>query len=334
MKGQKKSTLTILKVVTTFVVIGSMVIAYGCGGGGGGGGTSSGINYAGVTFQAIIDENNAIDISTGSLFGEEMGSNLNVLGAVSENTNPGKSPLVFDIASYFQKVIHKIENSTKQNAAYVGAIVSESETIAGSCGGSFFINVTADDQTGNTNGSLTFNNFCEPEFKANGSMNLSGNINVNTEEINYFEMTFNSINLISGQESIDMKGSIDFNLQSSPMRMTMSFVLKDNNLNKTYKYENFVYEYTQGFGFIDMTLTGRYYDHDSGYVIIATESPLRIYEYDLWPSSGTITAAGDLSTKARLIVIDSSSFFVEADTDGDGLYDDYSSGALLWSSVL
>jgi len=332
MKGKKEKTLTILRVVSSFLVIGAMVIFYGCGGGGGGGGTT-GITYTGITSQALIDENNANEIASGSLVGGEIGSNLSVFGAVSENSNSTKSPLVLGIASYFQNVIYKIESSTKQNAVYLGAVVSESDTIVGSCGGSFSISLTADDQTGNFTGSLTFNNFCEPEFTANGSMNLSGNINVNIGEIYYFEMTFNSINMTSGQESISMNGSIDFNLQSSPMRMTMSFVFKDNNLNKTYKYENFVYEYTQGVGFVDMTLTGRYYDHDYGYVIITTESPLSINDYDLWPSSGTVIATGDSGTKARLTVIDSSSFSVEADTDGDGSYDDYNSGQILWSSI-
>jgi hypothetical protein len=130
-----------------------------------------------------------------------------------------------------------------------------------------------------------------------------------------------------------MNGSINFNMQASPMRMTMSFILQDNNLNKTYRYENFVYEYAQGVGYEDITLTGRYYDHDYGYVDITTESPLRINEYDLWPSTGTIIATGNSGTKARLTVIDSSSFFVEADTDGDGSYDDYNSGQILWSSI-
>lgn len=328
----KKNLSTIVKLISLTSIMAFGLISFiGCSGGGGG--VSSGINYTGVTSQAIIDENNANEIATGSLVGGEIGSNISILGAVSENSNLTKSPLVFNIASYFQNVIYKIESSTMQSATYLGAIVSESDTIAGSCGGSFSISLTADDQTGNFNGSLAFNDFCEPGSTVNGSMNLSGNINVNTGEIHYFEMTFNSINMTSGQESISMNGSIDFNLQASPMRMTLSFIFKDNNLNKTYKYENFVYELTQGVGYEDMTLTGRYYDHDSGYVIIATESPLRRNEFDLWPSSGTITATGDLGTKARLNVIDSTSFFVEADTDGDGSYDDYNSGPILWSSI-
>jgi hypothetical protein len=324
---------TFKSFVLILMVFVLMAVVSGCGGGGGGGGAPQGITYTGVTTPALVDENNAYDIAVGTYTGGDIASDLNVLGAVSENSSSVKNPLFIDISSYFQNVISRIESSLNENASYVGAVVSESVTIDGSCGGNFSFSLTTDDQTGNFNGPLTFNNFCEPEFKANGSMTLSGNININTEVINYFEMTFTNITMTSGQESLSMNGSIDFSLQTSPIRMTFSFIFKDNNLNKTYKYEDFVYEYTEGVDFVDMTLTGRYYHHDYGYVIIVTDSPLRINGSDMWPSSGTVIATGDLGTKARLRVIDSSSFIVEADTDGDGSYDDYSSGAILWSSV-
>ena len=330
----KKNLSTILRRISFISIVAfGLLSSIGCSGGGGGGGVSSGLNYTGVTSQAIIDENNANEIATGSLVGGEIGSNLSILGAVSENSNSTKSPLVFNIASYFLDVIYQIESSTIQSAGYLGAVVTESDSIAGSCGGSISTSLTADDQTGNFNGSLAFNNFCEPDSSVNGVMTLSGNIDVTTGVINYIEMSFTNITMIAGQESISLNGSMDFNLQSSPMRMTMSFVFKDNNLNKTYKYENFVYEYTQGVGYEDMTLTGRYYDPDYGYVDIITESPLRINDTDLYPSTGTVTATGDSGTKARLSVLDSSSFIVEADTDGDGSYEDYNSDPILWSSI-
>ena len=311
----------------------SITVIVGCGGGGGGGGVPAGITYTGVTTQALIDENNAVDIVLETYEGVDTTSELNVLGAVSENSSSVRNPLFFDISAYFQSVIHEIESSAGQNSEYMGAVRTESDTINGSCGGSFSYNLTGDDQTGNFSGALTFNNFCEQGSKANGSMNLSANINLNTGEFNYLEMTFTNFTMTSGQESISMNGRIDFNLQSSPITMTFSFIYKDNNLNKTYKYENFAYEYTEGFGFVDMTFSGRFYHHDYGYVDIVTESPLRINGSDFYPSSGSVIFTGDSGTKARLNVINSSSFIVEADTDGDGSYDDYISEAILWSSI-
>jgi hypothetical protein len=327
-----KNSFSRIIIRASFLSVFLSAAIIGCSGGGGGG-VSSGINYTGITSQAVIDENNAVDITVETYAGGEIASNLAVLGAVSENSNSAQSPRFLNIAVYFQDVILNIEGSVIQNTAYVGAVVSESDAISGGCGGNFSYNLTADDQSGNFNGSLSFNNFCEQEFTANGSMNLAGNINVNTGGINYFEMTFTDIVMTSGQESISMNGSIDLNLQSTPMRMTMSFVFQDNNLNKTYRYEDFVYEYAEGGGFVDITVTGRFYHHDYGYVILSTDSPLRFNGNDAWPSSGTIIATGASGTKARLNVINSSSFFVDADTDGNGSYD-YDSGSIAWPSIL
>ena len=330
MKGKIWTAITVFLILSVPII----VTGYGCSsGGGGGGGVSSGITYKGLTSPAIIDENNAVDIAGSSLIGGEIGSNLDVLKSVSETSETGKIPRVPDIASCFENVIHGIESSTQKNVSNLHAIQSESDTVTGSCGGSVSISLSADDQTGNFNGALDFNHYCEEGSTVNGKMSISGNIDVNMGNMNYLEMTFTNINILSGQESISMSGNIDFNLQSSTMLMTMSFVFKDNNLDKTFKYKDFVYEYTTGAGFTDVALTGRYYNPDYGYVDISTESPLRIYDTDIWPSSGIVTATGDAGTKARLTVIDSSSFFVEADTDGDGLYDDYTSGQQLWSEL-
>jgi len=328
-KEEKMKKLLLMLCVSVFSA--SLIVS--CGGGGGGGGVPAGITYTGVTTQALIDENNAVDIVLETYEGVDTTSELNVLGAVSENSSSVKNPLFVDISTYFQSVVYEIETSVGQNSAYMGAVITESDSINGSCGGNFSYTLTGDDQTGNFNGGLTFNNFCEEGITANGSIDLSGNINLNTNEISYFEMTFTNINMTSGQKSISLNGSMDFNLQSSPIVMTFSFTYKDNNLNKTFKYENFAYEYTEGVGFVDMTFSGRFYYHDYGYVDIVTESPLRTNGSDFYPSSGSVIFMGESGTKARLNVSNSSSFIVEADTDGDGLYDDFSSGEILWSSV-
>ena len=76
--------------------------------------------------------------------------------------------------------------------------------------------------------------------------------------------------------------------------------------------------------------SGRYYDLDEGYVVVSTDSPFRVYDGDDWPSEGVLVVTGDGSTKARLTVLTSTTFRVEADTDGDGSYD-FDSGDLNWS---
>jgi hypothetical protein len=36
---------------------------------------------------------------------------------------------------------------------------------------------------------------------------------------------------------------------------------------------------------------------------------------------------------ARLVVLDADSYQIEADTDGDGTFDDYNSGPLPWTGI-
>ena len=56
------------------------------------------------------------------------------------------------------------------------------------------------------------------------------------------------------------------------------------------------------------------------------------------PSSGDLIVTGDTgigggATRARLTALNNTAFLVEADTDGDGQYDDYSSGAVSWDEI-
>ena len=94
----------------------------------------------------------------------------------------------------------------------------------------------------------------------------------------------------------------------------------------------------RGVNFVDISVTGRYYDHDHGYVDVSTEGPFRFYEDENGPSSGKLVLTGaDGSeggpTMARMIVLDSETFQVDADTDGDGFFDDYSSDTLYWADM-
>jgi len=81
--------------------------------------------------------------------------------------------------------------------------------------------------------------------------------------------------------------------------------------------------------------SGRYYDPDEGYVVVSTEEAFVIYDGDDWPLQGVLVITGDTGseggrTKARLTVLTSTTFRVEADTDVDGSYD-WDSGVLDWS---
>ena len=75
---------------------------------------------------------------------------------------------------------------------------------------------------------------------------------------------------------------------------------------------------------------GLEYEPDHGYVDVTTEEVFVIHDGDDWPSSGIHLIIGADGNEAKLTAIDNLSFRLEADTDGDGIYD-WDSGPLLWS---
>ena len=337
MKEQKKGTLTLWRIVATFVVVLAMTVVYGCsGGGGGGGGGSTGITYTGITTQAVIDQNNAEEIAIGSYEGGNIGSSLNIVGAISENSISVKQPLAQDLTASFNGIIDKIENLVGENTINIGAIETVNETINGNCtvGGSASLILSVNDQNGDFSGSITFNNYCEtpPQITINGDVTVVGNVNLNNESITYFDIDFNNLTVESGGESIGMNGSLDldFDSLSRLTRMAISFVIEDVNFAKTYKFDNLVYQYTYGSGYFSFTITGRYYDYDYGYVDMTTDTAIKVYTGDILPSEGILILTGDNGTVAKLIVINETSFYVVADTDGDSNFDDFDSGTLYW----
>ena len=63
---------------------------------------------------------------------------------------------------------------------------------------------------------------------------------------------------------------------------------------------------------------------------ISVDDIIRIWDVDVGPSSGSLILSGAQGTKALLTFLNSAEFRVDADTDGDGFYNDYSSGTQLW----
>ena len=114
----------------------------------------------------------------------------------------------------------------------------------------------------------------------------------------------------------------------------MDMYLQDGNSNDVYWINNYNIEAIEYPSYVSMTISGIFYDPHYGYVTLSTPENLIVYDYDRVPTSGILLVEGDngvsgFPTKARLTCYSSSLFNVEADTDGDGIYD-WSSGVLSW----
>lgn len=326
-----------VKHVVLAVLLAVSLTACGGGGGGGGGGSLSGISYTGLTTQATIDGNNAEDLSTGAYQGGQAGAAIGSVGAIQTGeSGPVGHSRMLKVSQVLEGSLRQVDLMSRSAGTFVGAIYTESNTIYGDCGGSASFTVSVDDQTGDFSGSFTFNNYCDDEVTISGAASFSGRVDLSTEELIEFSFSFNNLTGTSGSDSFTLDGDISIDNTVSPATMTMTMLLKDNNTGKVYKVD-YNYIMTEEANYIEVEASGTYYDPDYGYVSITTTVPLCIYVGDDYPSDGVIVATGNTSigggsTMARLTALTSMTYQVEADTNGDGIYD-WNSVVLNWSDL-
>jgi hypothetical protein len=125
------------------------------------------------------------------------------------------------------------------------------------------------------------------------------------------------------------------NGQTIPAVAAMDILIQDNITAEVYWVNDYTLRITQGAGYTEIEASGRFYHPGHGYVIVTTLEPLVVNDADWSPSSGMLMVEGTIGpggsyTAARLTALSSTTYLVEADTDGDGLFDDYSE-EFLWS---
>lgn len=313
------------------MALGSMIIvATGCGGGDGGGGDggTSGISYSGLTTQAIIDENNAEDLSAGALIGYTAGSGIPIGAAHNDYNSDIELPLNLRLPQVLEEGLYSLNIGLNAGRA-VSSVSCESETFDGDCGGSAYGYVCLDDVSGVFDGYFIFSSYCSAGVTIDGTVNFSGTVDVNTSEFLEFSFSFEDVTVLSGGYSFTLAGTIDYDFIASPITVTIEMLLCDNSNEKVYWVNDYTVSLTEGSGYSDVEIFGRYYDPDYGYVVVTTNIPLRIYDDDEWPSDGELIVTGADNTSAKLTALSSATYQIEADTDGDGSYD-WDSGVLNW----
>jgi hypothetical protein len=307
---------------------------FGCGGGGeSGGSTPSSITYTGSTTEAAITSTNAGTLAEDAYSGGSMGT-LFSTGAVTAGESP--RPRTLQLTKALKNAVDGVDLSAARYEMIAGASITRSGSTAGDCGGSAAYTITYDDVSGNFSGTMSFNSYCSENTVLSGSAVFSGTINTVTEEFLAFIFTFTELTGTSGVDSFSLKGNISFTRQPSSFNVTLDWLIRNNNTRMVYWMHNCSMTLTEGSGYVDFQISGFYYDPDHGYVSISTTNPFRIYSGDQHPSEGVLVITGRTgsasgSTAARLTALSPTTYRVDADTDGDGAYDDWSSGILNWN---
>jgi len=315
--------------LTCVAIIGFMSIL---GSGGNGGGVSS-ITYTGLTTPATIDEDNAEDLATGAYIGYSIGGVA--MGTVQSDKNIGMAgSLSLGLGEVLRGNL--VMNSASGGVAY-SASECDSQKVYGDCGGSLYIYFCLD-YSGYLTGYFDHSSYCSEGVTTSGRVDWSGSIDLISGSFIQESLIFKDITVSWDDYSCIRGGTISYDYTVSPTRRTMDMLHCDGSTGKVYWAKDNIMADTPLADYMDTdVISGRYYDPDYGYVDLYTEETLRIYYDEDWPSKGILVGEGEAGTaggktKARLTVLSSEEYQVEADTDGDGSYD-WESGEMCWSGI-
>jgi hypothetical protein len=324
------------KVICALSFIMSLMLLTGCGGGGGGGAAPVGITYTGLASPATITDTNAQVLTTEAFEGGDAGTAIGVFaGVASEGDSPIRRSRLIRFTRTLKETMLRMDATSAAGDPVASAVQQASETIQGDldmCAGgpgSATFTMSYDDVTGAFSGTMAFNGLCGAGDTISGAASFSGQINPGTGEMLQFGFSFNNLALGSDVDSITISGTLSMDAQSIPMVATMDILIKDNISTEVYWVNDYTLRTIQRAGYTEIEASGRFYHPGHGYVIVTTLEPLVVNDTDGSPSSGVLLVEGTIGpggslTAARLTALPSTTYLVEADTDGDGQFDDYS----------
>lgn len=298
----------IIAVMMVTFVTGGFCLT-GCGGGGGTSNTSS--SYKGSTTQATVTASNAKALSVDAVNDVQ---NATAIGIVGKNLSgvSATSPKVVAIKNTLENSIIKIQ---AKSAAKTVASTEQGTEYGYS--GSFNYAGNFNESTGVFTGSISFNQYREMADTASlsGSITFAGVFNQATDEFSSLNITVTDLQSSLESETLVLNGSMALTNAGYTQNLSLSLVLLDVASNRTYWLKDF----TLALSGDTMTVSGVYYDHLHGYVVISTVTPLTVSSYSGEPTSGQLLFSGSNGTKARL-TFTSSGYTLEVDVNGDNAY--------------
>lgn len=317
-------------------------VPIGCGGGGNGeGGSESHLTYSGLTTPALITEDNAEVLAYSALnAGADSSSftNIAALDGIAPLTDDSHQDFLFNLIKGLDRGIGKIDYLTVPVQDLSAAMESDCGSTNGTCGGSASYRIEMNTSTGAFNGTMTFYSYCEEGVTINGNTDFYGVVNMITEELDSFTLSFNYLTATDGSDSMTMDGEIYMVVSGASIMATMDMMIQESGSDRVHKIENYQMDITEGYFYMDISINGRLYDPDYGYVDIETTTAFRVYDGEDYPDSGEMFLTGENgsaggATWAQLTALPSTQQCqVIADTNSDGNYD-YDSGPMNWSEL-
>jgi hypothetical protein len=203
---------------------------------------------------------------------------------------------------------------------------TESGVIPDGLGGEARYTISGDDATGAFTGTFAFVN-----FHGDGGGIIVGTVSVSgtvTQDSIRIRFNFQSVQVVdmNGGSDVTAVGTVD--LTASLVQVpetgaaTLNLFFTDNITLKTVWMSDVVVGTTVGTGTSDVTLSGRIYLHDYGYVDVTTPIPFHYLDGSSFPSGGQMIVTGRNDHGVRLTVDSQTRYTLGVELDGDALYDE------------
>lgn len=317
-----KSILLIKKAVPALLMVLLAVLLSSCGG------TDSSrdnIIYTGFTGRAVIDADNALELTLSAYYGGPVYLNIPAIITTEDSADQIQLPLQYDTLWYSLPLNKMISYFTvyDDSALQLQTIIGiNPEVISGNCGGSATITVQIDDGDGDFTGTIQNNNYCEDGVTTSGLINLSGSSNITTGEITMLNISSNLLTLSSSSYSLTLRGNIISELSGNSQTQTLNYLIRDNQSEKVYKIENYIISTALLIDRIEMTFSGgRFYSPEYGYVEVISVQPFARYLAEFALSAGELKITGDIPTKALLTVLDVNDFTIRAFSSDENIFE-------------
>lgn len=287
------------------------------------------IEFNGNTSQAAITPLNAGSLAAGAFAGglseappDSLKSSQRPNDARIDVFRPLKFPLVL------MDSLRRIELDAELNISSHSNIITESNNLKGSCGGELSYTLTFNRTSGTFNGDLLFTGFCEDGISVSGATDVSGDFEVSSGIFDTAVFSFDDL----ADESHSLDGEISMDFTETPIVATITAYSKNKETGQTYWLKDYSINLTEFYDHVEIEVFGTFYHPDNGFVTLTTPEPFVVFGDDDWPSTGQLAVQGNGSTKVQLIAMDQLRYRLEADTDGDGVFD-WDSEILNWTDL-
>ena len=287
------------------------------------------VGFIGVASQATITSMNAEALAVGGMAG---GLTHGISGSLefSQNHKTAQSDVFrsLRIPRLLGDALRGIELGTALYASRPANVFTENDILEGSCGGDFSYTLTFSRTSGQFSGNILFNDYCNDRIIISGETEVDGTFEVNSAE--FFTAVFSFEDLFDESHILDGEISMDFS--DRPVLAIFTAYSEDESSGKNHWIRDYSINLSELTGRIEIEIFGTFYHPDYGFVTLTTSEPFVVFDEDDWPASGQLIIQGDNDTRAQLSAIDQLQYRIEADTDGDGIFD-WNPGILKWPDM-